>query len=102
MIAVPKIPPTDLVLKPDSSGRGLIATWKAPDPTKVNGRITYYIIKFRKVGSLEENTTGIIGVCKHQLFGNFILLPARLDPQILIIVLAVGSFMLVSVNFSTL
>ncbi|KAL9985599.1 hypothetical protein ACROYT_G008021 [Oculina patagonica] len=61
---VPRVPPTDLVLKPDSSGRGLIATWKAPDPTKVNGRITFYIIKFRKVGSQVENTTGIIGADK--------------------------------------
>ena len=63
LFAVPRIPPTDFVLKPDSSGRGLIATWKAPDPTKVNGRIAFYIIKFRKVGSQVENTTAIIEVC---------------------------------------
>ena len=67
MFAVPRVPLTDFVLEPDSSGRGLIATWKAPDPTKVNGRITFYIIKFRKVGSQVENTTAIIEVCKHDL-----------------------------------
>lgn len=64
LFVVPRIPPTDFVLKPDSSGRGLIATWKAPDPIKVNGRIAFYIIKFRKVGSQVENTTAVIDVCK--------------------------------------
>lgn len=54
---VPRVPPTDFVLKPDSTGKGLIATWKAPDPTKVNGRVSFYKIIFRKVGSKVENTT---------------------------------------------
>jgi len=70
LFAVPRVPPADLVLKPDSSGRGLIATWKAPDPTKVNGRISFYIIKFRKVGSQGDNTTAIIDVCKYVSYFN--------------------------------
>ena len=60
--AVPRVAPTDFVLKPDSSGTRLIATWKAPDPTKVNGRVTFYTIKYRKVGSTDEKTTERIGV----------------------------------------
>ena len=65
LLAVPRVPPTDFVLKPDSTGRGLIATWKAPDPTKLNGRISYYKIIFRKVGSQVENKTEDIAVSKH-------------------------------------
>ena len=61
-MAVPSVTPTDFVLKPDSSGTGLVSTWKAPDPTKVNGRITYYVIKYRRFGTTEENTTQRIGV----------------------------------------
>lgn len=65
MFVVPRVPPTDFVLKPDSTGKGLIATWKAPDPTKVNGRVSFYKIIFRKVGSKVENTTEDIPVRMH-------------------------------------
>ncbi|KAM7446448.1 putative aminophospholipid-translocase [Porites harrisoni] len=61
---VPSVTPTDFVLKRDSSGTRLISTWKAPDSTKVNGRITYYVIKYRKFGSTEENTTQRIAADK--------------------------------------
>ena len=82
MSAVPVVPPTDFVLEPDSSGRGLIATWKAPDPTKVNGRISFYIIKFRKVGSQVENTTTDIEVCKYASYFN--LQPTIKHPSLLV------------------
>lgn len=71
---VPRVAPTDFALKPDSSGTGLIATWKAPDPAKVNGRIIYYVIKYRKVGTTEESTTERIGVSGNLLSRKFGLL----------------------------
>lgn len=54
---VPMVAPRDFALKPDSSGTGLIATWSAPDPLRVNGRITFYAIQYRKVGNREVKTT---------------------------------------------
>ena len=61
-LPVPRVAPTDFALKPDRTGTALIATWKAPDPATVNGRITFYTIKYRQVGSVLEKTTGRIGV----------------------------------------
>ena len=56
------VAPRDFALKPDSSGTGLIATWSAPDPLRVNGRITFYAIQYRKVGNREVKTTSGIEV----------------------------------------
>lgn len=49
-------------MKPDGSGTALIATWTEPDPIRVNGKVSFYIIKYRKQGEIDEQTTNRIGV----------------------------------------
>lgn len=65
LLAVPSVTPREFSLKPDSSGTGLIATWTVPDPTRVNGKISFYIIKYRKQGEINEQTTNRIEVSSH-------------------------------------
>lgn len=51
-------------MKPDGSGTALIATWTEPDPIRVNGKVSFYIIKYRKQGEIDEQTTNRIGAEK--------------------------------------
>lgn len=55
MFVVLRVLLIDFVLKFDSIGKGLIVIWKVLDLIKVNGRVLFYKIIFRKVGSKMEN-----------------------------------------------
>ena len=59
---MPRATPRDFRMKPDGSGTALIATWTEPDPTRVNGKVSFYTIKYRKQGEIDEQTTNRIGV----------------------------------------
>lgn len=61
---VPRATPRDFRMKPDGSGTALIATWTEPDPIRVNGKVSFYIIKYRKQGEIDEQTTNRIGAEK--------------------------------------